>query len=113
MAYKLLYIENDDVTWNYISNCLFDMSWDEYCFDNEQSKENFLFDVNEMIELEDTHQEYRGANPPSFRTKDSAWLPVGIDFEVTETTDHPYTIWHLYRRRFWKRITDYEMMYAP
>ena len=107
IAYKLLYIYDDDATWNYISNCLFNMSWDDYCIEYKQSKENFNFDVIKMFELEDTNQEYRGYNPPTDPTENSVWVSVGVDFEE----NHPYTIWHFYRSRFMKEIMNYEMMY--
>lgn len=48
----------------------------------------------------DSGQEYRGYNPPSDPTATSKWVPVGVDFDKCgqTCTNHPYTVWHLYKR---------------
>lgn len=48
----------------------------------------------------DSGQEYRGYNPPADPTATAQWLPVGVDYDVCGETcaNHPYTIWHLYKR---------------
>lgn len=48
----------------------------------------------------DTKEEYRGYNPPSDPTATAKWLPVGVDYSVCgdTCTNHPYTVWHLYKR---------------
>ena len=111
MAQKLLFEYDDGVTWDYISNCMFDMSWEDYSIKNKQDKKKFSFDVMEILEFEDIREEYRGYNPPSDTTNDSAWIPVGVETEVTQTTNHPYTIWHFFKRKYMKNITNYEKMY--
>lgn len=56
----------------------------------------------------DSGQEYRGYNPPSDPTATSKWLPVGVDFDVcgATCTNHPYTIWHLYKRNGTSHATE-------
>lgn len=48
----------------------------------------------------DSGETYRGYNPPSDATATSKWVPVGVDFDVCgdTCTNHPYTVWHLYKR---------------
>lgn len=103
----LLWNSDDEITWNYISGCLFDKTFVDYAEENNINKLEFELDLEKMFEMEETDNTCRGYH--GFNDRDvSIWLPVGVDFN--ENYD-PYTIWRLYIKKFYKNMDIIESMY--
>lgn len=107
---NLLWNIDDNVTWDYIANCLYGQSWDEYQNENNIDKSQFSFDFSLLYEWEDTNGEYRGYNPPS-GTMQTRWVCRGVDFAVGEGVNHPYIIYGSQTRKYAKEISIMSSMY--
>lgn len=107
---ELLWTLNDDITWDYIANCLYQKSWDEYQEETGCTKEKFSFDMNLLYEWEYIDNYYRGANPSS-DTQRMRWILQGDDFEVGDGENHPYSIYRAQICVYAMRVEMMETMY--
>lgn len=107
---ELLWTWDDNITWDYIANCLYQKSWAEYQEEMGCAKADFSFDINLLYEWEYIDNYYRGYNPPS-NTQRMQWIIQGVDFEVGDGVNHPYCVYREQMRTYTMNIETMESMY--
>lgn len=107
---ELLWGIDDKVTWDYVANCLFNQSWDEYQAENGIEKETFSFDFSKLYEWEETDNYYRGFNPPG-DTIQTRWIWQGTDFDTSGESNHSYDVYRAQRCVFTKGWDTMQCMY--
>lgn len=107
---ELMWVLDDSVTWDYILNCIYEQSWEEYQKEHDIAKLDFLFDFNLMYEWEYIDNYYRGYNPPS-DTERTRWIFQGVDFDVSNGNNHPYIIYREQIRRYTNGIDSMASLY--
>lgn len=108
---ELLWNLDADITWDYISNCLYQKSWDEYQEEMRCIKAEFSFDMNQLYEWEYIDNYYEGYNSPS-NTARMQWIIQGIDFEVGDGVNHPYAVYRAQMRVYAMGVEMMESMYC-
>lgn len=105
---NLLREENDDITWNYVSKCLYNQTWETFSTENGIVKDEFVFNISELYKLEETGEYYRGYNPPE-DTDISKWIIENLNHD----TESPktYFTYQLYKIVYSKYINELENLY--
>lgn len=106
----LLWNDNDNIVWNYISKCLYNKSWEMYSSETSITKDEFEFVIDSLYEWEYTDNYYQGYNPPQ-DTELSRWIYQGTDYEVDEGHNHPYDIYREQVIKFSKEIDDINTLF--
>lgn len=110
LCMELLWSIDDEVTWDYISNCLYEKSWESYKEEMGITKEEFSFDLSQLHEWEYSDSYYRGYNPPS-DTDRKRWIIQGMDFDSGEGYNHPYFVYRAQVRTYAIGIENMESLY--
>ena len=110
LCMELLWSIDDEVTWDYLSNCLYQKPWKSYEEEMEVSKKEFSFILDQLYEWNDSDSYYRGYNPPS-NTERKCWKYQGTDFESGEGYNHPYFVYRAQVRTYAKGIENMEALY--
>lgn len=82
----LLWQENDEVTWDYMTRIIYGLSLENYL--QENYKEDFTYDISLLFQWEYSGQKYEGQNPP-FDNERSRWIAVGMEW----IDDTPYSVY--------------------
>lgn len=107
---ELLWTLDDDITWDYIANCLYKKSWVDYQEETGCTKADFSFDMNFLYEWKYIDNYYRGYNPPS-NTASMQWILQGVDFDVGDGVNHPYSVYRAQMRVYAMGVNVIENMY--
>lgn len=110
LCMELLWAIDDEVTWDYISNCLYQKSWDSYKEEMGITKKDFSFNLSQLREWEYSDSYYNGYNPPS-DTEGKRWIIQGMDFESGEGYNHPYFVYRAQVCTYAKGIENMESLY--
>lgn len=107
---ELLWTWDDNVTWDYIANCLYQKTWVEHQEETGCTKADFSFDINLLYEWKYIDNYYRGYNPPS-NTASMQWILQGVDFDVGDGVNHPYSVYRAQMRVYAMGVNVIENMY--
>lgn len=107
---ELLWTLSDDVTWDYITNCIYQKSWNDYQEETGNTKDDFTFDFNDLYEWKYIDNYYQGYNPPS-DTSRIRWIFQGMDTESGNKMNHSYCIYREQIRVFSVGVDKMENMY--
>lgn len=106
----LLWGECDEKTWDYVSLCLFDLSWYDYSRENGCSKDEFSFRISDLYEFEKTNEYYKGYNPPQ-DSEIIKWILTDIKSVINENSFHSYCIYEKYVAKYSKYISNLSCLY--
>lgn len=106
----LLWEIDDNLTWDYIANCLYKKTWREYQEESGATKAEFSFDSSLLFEWSYVDNYYSGYTPPE-DTARSRWVFQSIGYEVDEQVNHPYVTYREQRIAYDRMVEVMEGLY--